>query len=72
MNHASTPTRLLACLIVNQLGCGILLPTLVVWAMARLSFEVRGRGTGLFMGGWWIGQFLSPQAATLVRKLTGS
>ena len=72
MNHASTSALLLACLIVNQLGCGILLPTLVVWAMARLSFAIRGRGTGLFMAGWWTGQFLSPQAATLVRKQTGS
>lgn len=72
MNYATTPTQLLGYFVVNQLGCGILLPALVVWAMGRLPFEFRGRGTGIFMAGWWIGQFLSPQALTLVRKHIGS
>lgn len=71
LNHAPTTTSLMVYLVINQLGCGILLPTMAVWVMGRLPFEIRGRGTGLFMTGWWMGQFLSPQAVTLLRKYTG-
>lgn len=67
-NHAPSPAAVMVYLVINQLGCGILLPTMVVWVMGRLPFEIRGRGTGLFMMGWWIGQFLSPQVVTLLRK----
>ena len=67
MNHSPTPTSFTAWLVVNQLGCGMLLPSLVVWAMGRLPFEMRGRGTGLFMTGWWLGQPLSTQAVALLR-----
>ena len=73
MNHAPTSTRFTVCLIANQIGSGMLLPALVVWAMGRLPFEVRGRGTGLFMTGWWLGQPLSTQAVALLRgQVNGS
>ena len=71
MNYAPTPTLFTAWLIVNQIGSGMLLPALVVWAMGRLSFEVRGRGTGLFMTGWWLGQPLSSQAVAFLRGQNG-
>jgi hypothetical protein len=67
MNHSPTSTLFTVWLIVNQIGCGMLLPALVVWAMGRLPFEVRGRGTGLFMTGWWLGQPLSTQAVAYLR-----
>ena len=67
MNHAPTSGQFTAWLIVNQVGSGMLLPALVVWAMGRLPFEVRGRGTGLFMSGWWLGQPLSSQAVAFMR-----
>jgi MFS family permease len=73
MNHAPTSALFIVCLIANQIGCGMLLPALVVWAMGRLPFEVRGRGTGLFMTGWWLGQPLSTQAVALLRgQMNGS
>lgn len=68
MNHSASSTAFTGWLIFNQLGCGMLLPALVVWAMARLPFEVRGRGTGLFMTGWWLGQPLSTQVVAFVRR----
>ena len=71
MNHSATSNSFTAWLIANQFGCGMLLPSLVVWAMGRLPFEVRGRGTGLFMTGWWLGQPLSTQAVALLRGLQG-
>ena len=67
MNHSPTSTSFTAWLVVNQVGCGMLLPSLAVWAMGTLPFEVRGRGTGLFMTGWWLGQPLSTQAVALLR-----
>lgn len=70
-NHAPNPNAVVVYLVINQLGCGVLLPTMVVWVMGRLPFNIRGRGTGLFMSGWWIGQFLSPQVVTLLRKQSG-
>jgi hypothetical protein len=40
-------------------------------AMGRLPFEVRGRGTGLFMSGWWLGQPLSSQVVAFMRNQNG-
>lgn len=68
MNYAPSPQLFTAWLIVNQIGSGMLLPALVVSAMGRLPFEVRGRGTGLFMSGWWLGQPLSSQVVAFVRS----
>lgn len=41
-------------------GTGLLLPTLLLWATHRLDFEQRGRGTGLWTGTMFLGQFTSP------------
>jgi len=71
MNYTPTPQLFTAWLIVNQIGSGMLLPALVVSAMGRLPFDVRGRGTGLFMSGWWLGQPLSSQAVAFMRGRNG-
>ncbi len=71
MNHAPTVNVFTASLVVSQLGCGILLPVLAVMAMGTLPFEVRGRGTGVFMTGWWLGQPLSTQVAAIAREYHG-
>lgn len=67
MNYSPTPQLFTTWLVVNQIGSGMLLPALVVSAMGRLPFEVRGRGTGMFMSGWWLGQPLSSQAVAFMR-----
>jgi MFS family permease len=46
--------------VLTGFGTGLLLPTLLTWAVNRLRFEQRGRGTGLWTGTLFIGQFLSP------------
>jgi MFS family permease len=71
MNHSPNVPSFTLWLIVNQLGCGILLPSLVVLAMGRLPFEIRGRGTGFFMTGWWLGQPLSTQLVAWLRQQVG-
>jgi hypothetical protein len=50
MNHSPEIRMFTVCLVVNQIGSGMLLPPLVVWAMGRLPFEFRGRGTGQPLG----------------------
>jgi MFS family permease len=71
MSRAQSVTELMVWVCINQFGCGMLLPSMVVWVMGKLQFENRGRGTGFFMMAWWIGQFLSPQVATVVGKQVG-
>ncbi len=46
--------------VLTGFGTGLLPPTLLTWAVNRLRFEQRGRGTGLWTGTLFIGQFLSP------------
>ena len=46
--------------ILTGAGTGLLLPTLLTWAINRLHFEQRGRGTGLWTGALFLGEFLAP------------
>ncbi|GAA3341675.1 MFS transporter [Amorphoplanes nipponensis] len=46
--------------VLTGAGTGLLLPTLLTWAINRLSFAQRGRGTGLWTGALFIGEFLCP------------
>lgn len=46
--------------VITGFGTGLLLPTLLTWAVGRLTFLQRGRGTGLWTGTLFIGEFLSP------------
>jgi MFS family permease len=71
MNHSPSVQFFTVWLLINQLGCGILLPSLAVLVMAALPFEFRGRGTGMFMTAWWLGQPLSAQLAPWVQGLQG-
>jgi MFS family permease len=45
---------------VNGLGCGIVLPALITWALSTLPSRVRGRGTGAWQAAMFLGQFISP------------
>lgn len=72
MSRAATPAMFLAGCFINQLGAGMLLPTLLVWAMSELPFEIRGRGAGMWTGAFSIGQFLCPVVVTLATKQVGS
>ena len=45
---------------LTGLGTGMMLPTLLTWAVNRLTFLQRGRGTGLWTGTLFIGEFISP------------
>jgi MFS family permease len=71
MGTAAAPTQFLIGCFINQLGAGMLLPTLLVWAMSLLPFAIRSRGAGMWTGAFSIGQFISPIAVTLLGKQFG-
>lgn len=56
---------------INQLGAGLLLPSLLVWSMSILSFDFRGRGTGFWQSAFAFGQFLSPVVVTFASQRAG-
>lgn len=71
MSQASGVTSFLLGCFINQLGGGMLLPTLLVWAMRGLPFEIRSRGAGLWTGAFSVGQFLCPLVVTVASKQVG-
>ncbi len=71
MSHAHTTTMFLIGCGLNQVGAGMVLPTLLVWAVSKLRFEVRSRGTGLWTAAFALGQFLSPIVVTFISFRVG-
>ena len=57
--------------VIASVGSGLLLPTLVVWVIARQPFEQRGRVSGLWNSAFYLGQFLAPLLATGVAAALG-
>ncbi|MFC4069586.1 MFS transporter [Actinoplanes subglobosus] len=58
-SSASVPVITVGAVLTGA-GTGLLLPVLLTWATNGLSFAERGRGTGLWTGTLFIGEFLSP------------
>ncbi|MDE1918200.1 MAG: MFS transporter [Sphingomonadales bacterium] len=52
---------------IQQFGAGILIPALVLWAMQGISPRHRGRAMGIWSACFFLGQFTSPLAVSLVR-----
>ena len=46
--------------VVTGFGNGLLLPSLLTWALGSLSFEQRGRGTGFWTAAVFLGEFICP------------
>ncbi|MCW8379768.1 MFS transporter [Streptomyces justiciae] len=57
---------------IASAGGGLLLPTLLTWAISQLRFEERGRGTGLWTASFNLGQFFCPLLVlALAAAMTG-
>src|SRR5262249_17937262 len=56
---------------VNQVGCGLVLPTMLVWATRGVAYAVRGRVNGIWQAAFAIGQFLSGMVVTLLGSYLG-
>ena len=46
--------------VLTGFGNGLLLPSMLSWALGSLTFEQRGRGTGVWTSALFIGQFVCP------------
>ncbi|MBV4518376.1 MFS transporter [Pseudomonas kurunegalensis] len=46
--------------LLNGLGIGLMLPTLITWVISRVSFAQRGRASGGLTAALFAGEFLSP------------
>lgn len=66
MSAAATQSGYLVGCAINQVAAGLILPTILVWAMDRLRFDLRARGTGLWTAAFSLGQWLSPIATTTI------
>ena len=71
MSRSGAPSGFLVGCFINQFGAGMLLPSLLVWAISGLPFEVRSRGAGLWTGAFSVGQFLCPVVVTVAGSHTG-
>ncbi|MFC8009038.1 MFS transporter [Streptomyces cinereoruber] len=60
MGFADSLPLLVAGAVLNCIGTGMLLPSLVTRAMDRLEFADRGRGMGLWTAAFFLGEFLCP------------
>lgn len=58
--------------IVGGAGSGLLLPSMLTWAVASTRFEERGRVTGLWTAAFFFGQFLTPIIMGAVTAAVGS
>jgi MFS family permease len=71
MGRAADSQHFVAAAALNQLGCGMILPTLLTWATRGLAFEIRGRGNGLWQATFAVGQFLSGMVVTFLGEHAG-
>jgi MFS family permease len=46
--------------VIASFGTGLLLPTMITWCISRLTYDQRGRGTGVFTASIFFGEFLCP------------
>lgn len=53
--------------VIACLGFGLLLPTTLNWVLKVLPVNVRGKGTGLWTGAFFLGQFSAPILVTLLQ-----
>jgi MFS family permease len=57
--------------VITGFSTGLLLPTLLVWAVNRLTFEQRGRGNGWWVFALFVGQFLSALVISVLGAMVG-
>jgi MFS family permease len=51
---------------IANFGAGLSIPTLIAWTLSKFPEEHRGRGMGVWAASFFVGEFLSPLAMTLI------
>ncbi|MBB2493560.1 MFS transporter [Aquipseudomonas ullengensis] len=68
MAVAGSHALVVVAVLINGLGIGLMLPTLITWIMAQVDFKQRGRAAGGFTAAIFAGEFASP---LVVLAITG-
>jgi MFS family permease len=71
MGRATDPLMYTAAGFFCNIGMGMVLPTLLVWATRGLAYDIRGRGNGIWQSAFLIGQFLAGVTVPLIARLHG-
>jgi MFS family permease len=58
--------------VITNLGCGLVQPTLTIWALTGIPAAVRGKAAGTWLSAAFLGQFLSPLVIVWLKGLSGS
>jgi MFS family permease len=72
MGLAGSPALLMAGAVLNCLGTGVLLPSLLTLTMSKLHYADRGRGTGLWLAAFFAGEFVCPLVLIGLESAVGS
>ena len=72
MSQAGSPAEYTAYAAINQFGCGMVLPTMLVWTTRGLAYSIRGLGTGLWQGSFTVGQFATALVIPFLCEWRGS
>ncbi|MGW0930622.1 MFS transporter [Streptomyces sp. NPDC002644] len=72
MGLADSLPLLIVGAVLNCVGTGLLLPSLVTRAMSLLEFADRGRGMGLWTAAFFLGEFLCPLVLLAGKEPAGS
>lgn len=68
MAVADSHALVVVAVLINGLGIGLMLPTLITWIMSLVGFHQRGRAAGFFTAAIFAGEFVSP---LVVLAITG-
>ncbi|MFS2092993.1 MFS transporter [Pseudomonas sp. Pseusp11] len=68
MSVADSHGLVVIAVLINGLGIGLMMPTLLTWIMAQVDFQQRGRAAGGFTSMFFAGEFASP---LVVLAITG-
>lgn len=60
MAIANSHALIVIAVLINGLGIGLMMPTLLNWIMAQVAFDHRGRAAGGFAAAFFGGEFFSP------------
>lgn len=60
MATTDNPALVVVAVLINGLGIGLMLPTLITWVMRQVDITQRGRATGGFTAALFAGEFISP------------
>lgn len=68
MAYADNHVWVVAAVLINGFGVGLMLPTLITWVMSLVEFQNRGRASGGFTAAIFAGEFISPLVVLTITR----